>query len=102
VDERLRVRFEAIPAALRAALGRDCALVVHCDRVDEVRYDIFEIQRHRDGITLTRQCWWYDDDTDTWSLDETSEWLLEPDHAMQLGVALQQAAMPAARRSGRA
>ncbi|MEO0603937.1 MAG: hypothetical protein AAF211_21045 [Myxococcota bacterium] len=80
-------------------MARDCALVVHSDEVDERRYDIFETRNEGNGVVVMRHCWWFDEETERWVLDDSSEWYLTPDQAMQLGMAMQQAGTPSLVRS---
>lgn len=80
-------------------MGRNCALVVHVDLIDEARYDIFETRRDGDGVVVSRRCWWFDEEVQQWLLDEASEWFLAGQEAMQLGVAIQHAGLPAQRKA---
>lgn len=77
-------------------MGRNCALVVHVDVIDEARYDIFETRRDGDGVVVSRCCWWFDEEVQQWLIDESSEWFFTAEQAMQLGMAIHQAALPAA------
>lgn len=79
-------------------MGRDAALIVHSELVDEARYDVFEVHREADGIVIVRRCWWFDEEVQQWTLDEASEWFLGPEQAMQLGMAIHQAAVPKLQR----
>ena len=100
MNDRGRVRFDALPEALKSAIGRDCALIVYIDDVDECRYDIFEARPDGFGVVVSRQCWWFDEEVEQWVLDESSEWYLTSEQAMQLGTAIHQAGSPKAARSG--
>lgn len=99
MDETRRVRVGNLPTALRQALGRDCALVVHSNAVDECRYDIFEVRPDGRGVIVSRHVWWFDEEVQQWLLDEASEWFLAGQEAMQLGVAIQHAGLPAQRKA---
>ena len=81
-------------------MERDCALVIHCDEVDERRYDIFQAVQDGGGVVVTRRCWWYDEEVQQWLLDESTEWYFTREQAMQLGMAIQQAGVPSVRSVG--
>ena len=76
------------PRVLEASMRRQNAVVLEFDGLDESRVEVTWLEQDEQGVVLIRRCWWFDEDTKEWALDESSDWYLDANHAQALGAQL--------------